>query len=248
MSRDHDGRPLRVVIVGGGFAGVGCARSSRSTTTSVTLLDRNNYHQFQPLLYQVATAQLASTDIARLAARLFRDDAQRRRQAGRGRRRSTRRPARSRRPTARRSRATTSFSRPARSRTSSAPRAPRSTRSRSTRSTTRSALRSRIFGVFEEADRDPSLIDAGRAELRRRRRRADRRGAAGALADLIHDTMTVEYHDLAVTAAHPPRRPRPRRARRRSPRTPTTTSPRCSAARACSSSSASRSRRSRRTT
>src|ERR1700760_4390394 len=54
-----------VVIVGGGFAGLGCAqRLADHDEVQVTLLDRNNYHQFQPLLYQVATSQLAPSDIA----------------------------------------------------------------------------------------------------------------------------------------------------------------------------------------
>ncbi len=56
----------RVVIVGGGFAGVACARklAARRRTSTVTLVDRNDYHQFQPLLYQVATSMLAPRDIA----------------------------------------------------------------------------------------------------------------------------------------------------------------------------------------
>src|SRR6201994_4717838 len=55
----------RVVIVGGGFAGLGCAQKlADRDDVHVTLIDRNNYHQFQPLLYQVATSQLAGTDIA----------------------------------------------------------------------------------------------------------------------------------------------------------------------------------------
>ena len=54
-----------VVIVGGGFAGLGCAvRLADQKDVSVTLIDRNNHHQFQPLLYQVATSQLAPSDIA----------------------------------------------------------------------------------------------------------------------------------------------------------------------------------------
>ena len=54
-----------VVIVGGGFAGLGCAqRLAEHDDVRVTLIDRNNYHQFQPLLYQVATSQLAPSDIA----------------------------------------------------------------------------------------------------------------------------------------------------------------------------------------
>ena len=53
------------VIVGGGFAGVAAARKLASDkTVSVTLVDRNDYHQFQPLLYQVATSMLAPRDIA----------------------------------------------------------------------------------------------------------------------------------------------------------------------------------------
>jgi NADH dehydrogenase len=55
-----------VVIVGGGFAGVACARAlaKHHDRVEVTLLDRNDYHQFQPLLYQVATSMLAPGDIA----------------------------------------------------------------------------------------------------------------------------------------------------------------------------------------
>jgi NADH dehydrogenase FAD-containing subunit len=44
-----------VLVVGGGFAGVTCAQQLAKHDVNVILLDRNNYHQFQPLLYQVAT-------------------------------------------------------------------------------------------------------------------------------------------------------------------------------------------------
>jgi NADH dehydrogenase len=56
----------RVVVIGGGFAGVACARAlaKHPDRVAVTLLDRNDYHQFQPLLYQVATSMLAPGDIA----------------------------------------------------------------------------------------------------------------------------------------------------------------------------------------
>ncbi len=61
-----------VLIVGGGFAGVACAQQLAKHDVDVVLLDRNNYHQFQPMLYQVATAQLAAYDIARPLRGIFR--------------------------------------------------------------------------------------------------------------------------------------------------------------------------------
>ncbi|MCU1383363.1 MAG: dehydrogenase [Acidobacteria bacterium] len=54
----------RVVIVGGGFGGLNAARALAGADVSVTLLDRHNYHLFQPLLYQVATASLSPADVA----------------------------------------------------------------------------------------------------------------------------------------------------------------------------------------
>jgi NADH dehydrogenase len=57
------GRP-RVVIVGAGFGGIHAARALRRADVDVVLLDRNNYHLFQPLLYQVATAGLTPSEIA----------------------------------------------------------------------------------------------------------------------------------------------------------------------------------------
>jgi NADH dehydrogenase len=64
-----------VVIVGGGFAGVGCAKELAKHDVPVTVLDRNNYHQFQPLLYQVATAELGTMDVARPLRAVFKKDA-----------------------------------------------------------------------------------------------------------------------------------------------------------------------------
>jgi NADH dehydrogenase len=54
----------RVVIVGGGFGGLFAARALAGANAQVTLLDRHNYHLFQPLLYQVATASLSPADVA----------------------------------------------------------------------------------------------------------------------------------------------------------------------------------------
>jgi NADH:ubiquinone reductase (H+-translocating) len=54
----------RVVIVGGGFGGLYAARSLRRASVQVTLVDRRNFHLFQPLLYQVATGALSPANIA----------------------------------------------------------------------------------------------------------------------------------------------------------------------------------------
>jgi len=61
-----------VVIVGGGFAGVAAARGLRHAACRITLVDQHNYHLFQPLLYQVATAGLSPADIATPIRSLFR--------------------------------------------------------------------------------------------------------------------------------------------------------------------------------
>jgi NADH dehydrogenase len=53
-----------VVIVGGGFGGLAAARTLAGAPVRITLVDRHNYHLFQPLLYQVATASLSPGDIA----------------------------------------------------------------------------------------------------------------------------------------------------------------------------------------
>jgi NADH:quinone reductase (non-electrogenic) len=54
----------RVIIIGGGFGGLYAAKTLRRTPVRITLVDRRNYHLFQPLLYQVATAALNPSDIA----------------------------------------------------------------------------------------------------------------------------------------------------------------------------------------
>lgn len=54
----------RVVIVGGGFGGLACAQAFRKVPADVTLIDRRNFHLFQPLLYQVATGSLSPANIA----------------------------------------------------------------------------------------------------------------------------------------------------------------------------------------
>jgi NADH dehydrogenase len=190
-----------VVIVGGGFAGVGCARRlAGEKSVRVTLIDRNNYHQFQPLLYQVATSQLAASDIAYSLRKLFRDEdnidvkladvasidpSTRTVTAGDGD-------------------AWTgdavvlaAGSQPNFFRTPGADRhsLPLYTLDQATR------LRSRIIGLFEDADRSPGLIERGALNFVVVGAGATGVEVAGALADLVHDTMSVEFGELAVAAA-----------------------------------------------
>jgi NADH dehydrogenase len=61
-----------VVILGGGFAGINAARALRDARVRITIVDRQNHHLFQPLLYQVATASLSPADIARPIRDIFR--------------------------------------------------------------------------------------------------------------------------------------------------------------------------------
>ena len=68
------GRP-RVLIVGGGFAGLWATRALAKAPLDITLVDRANHHLFQPLLYQVATAGLSAGDIAAPLRHILRDQA-----------------------------------------------------------------------------------------------------------------------------------------------------------------------------
>src|SRR5882762_7543095 len=54
----------KVVIIGGGFGGLSAAQHLNSNLVDVTLIDRRNYHLFQPLLYQVATGSLSAGQVA----------------------------------------------------------------------------------------------------------------------------------------------------------------------------------------
>src|SRR6476646_2048693 len=54
----------RVVIVGGGFGGLQAARALRRAPVEITLVDRQNFHLFQPLAYQVATGSLSASEVA----------------------------------------------------------------------------------------------------------------------------------------------------------------------------------------
>src|ERR1700688_2103273 len=63
----------RVVIVGAGFGGLNAAQSLAGAPVGITVIDQKNYHTFQPLLYQVATAGLSPGEIASPVRSILRD-------------------------------------------------------------------------------------------------------------------------------------------------------------------------------
>jgi NADH dehydrogenase len=69
----HPKSAHRVVIIGAGFGGLECALRLKGAPVDITLVDRRNHHLFQPLLYQVATASLATSEIAWPIRHLMRD-------------------------------------------------------------------------------------------------------------------------------------------------------------------------------
>lgn len=71
-SPQKDSGRTRITIIGAGFAGLEVARGLADAACDVTLIDRQNYHLFQPLLYQVATAALSPADIAEPVRRMLR--------------------------------------------------------------------------------------------------------------------------------------------------------------------------------
>jgi NADPH-dependent 2,4-dienoyl-CoA reductase/sulfur reductase-like enzyme len=75
-ARAPDCKAQHVVVIGAGFGGLAAVRDLRRAPVRVTWIDRKNYHLFQPLLYQVATAALSPADIAaptRAVARSWRN-------------------------------------------------------------------------------------------------------------------------------------------------------------------------------
>src|SRR3954471_721943 len=192
MSHDAPAEPLHVVVVGGGFAGVGAVRRlAERDDVRVTLIDRNNYHQFQPLLYQVATSQLAASDVAYSLRKLFADDenvdVKMVEVTGVD-------------PGARTvvlddggsitgdALILAAGSQPNFFHTPGAEEHafPLYALDDATR------LRSRILGIFEDADRDPSLLEEGALNFVVVGGGPPGVETAGALADLISETMTVE--------------------------------------------------------
>jgi NADH dehydrogenase len=69
-----DPQRRRVVVIGGGFGGLESVKALRHLPVDITLIDRNNYHLFQPLTYQVSTAALSPDEIAEPLRAIFRRD------------------------------------------------------------------------------------------------------------------------------------------------------------------------------
>ncbi len=73
MTSGSAGKRRRVVVVGAGFGGIRAVRALEKASCDIVLVDRENHHLFQPLLYQVATAALSPADIAAPIRRIVRD-------------------------------------------------------------------------------------------------------------------------------------------------------------------------------
>ena len=73
MADDEQAARPRVLVLGGGFAGVGAARALKKADVDVVVVDKHDYHTFQPLLYQVATALLEPAEVGHPLRDLFDD-------------------------------------------------------------------------------------------------------------------------------------------------------------------------------
>jgi NADH dehydrogenase len=184
-----------VLIIGGGFAGVGCAKELAKHKVDVTLLDQHNYHQFQPLLYQVATAELATTDIARPLRGIFaRDQTVNVKQATV----TAVDPATRTVTTANGQTFSGDFlvlaagSRPNFFNTPGAEQhaLPLYTVDHA------KALRDRLIQIFEAADRDPTRIDKGALNIVIVGAGPTGVETAGAVADLVNQVIPKAFHDL----------------------------------------------------
>jgi NADH dehydrogenase len=189
------------VVVGGGFAGVAAAkRVAKDARVQVTLIDQHNYHQFQPLLYQVATCQLAQTDIAYPLRNIARKHPNFDVKMGTV---TSVDPASCTVTTAEGQSYTGNYlviaagSQPYFFKTPGAEE--HSYPLYSVDDAVR--LRARILQLFEEADRDPSLVDQGAVEFVVVGGGPTGVEVSGALAEMIHGTLASEYRDLAVGKA-----------------------------------------------
>jgi NADH:ubiquinone reductase (H+-translocating) len=190
-----------VVIIGGGFAGVGCAQELvRDGDVRVTLVDRHNYHQFQPLFYQLATSELTPRDVGFSLRKIFRKSPNVDIKLA---------EVNSIDPKAHSvttnegqiyqgdylvlaAGAQANFFNTPGAEANSFPLYSLIDAER---------LRSRILALFEDADRDAKLIKEGALNFVIVGGGATGTEMAGGLADMIHSTVIAEYEDLAVSSA-----------------------------------------------
>jgi NADH dehydrogenase len=193
--------PKDVVVVGAGFAGLGCARelSKHGNDVHVTLIDKHDYHQFLPLLYQVATYQLAPADVGPELRQLFHRHPNIDVELG---------EVTSVDPASRT--ATLSDGRTfagdflvvaagSQANFFGTPGAEHTFPLYSLDDARR--LRTRILELFEDSEKDPSLLDRGALNFVIVGAGATGTEVAGAIADLMHDVMPSRYHDLALDHA-----------------------------------------------
>jgi len=190
-----------VVIVGGGFAGVRCAQDlARSGKVRVTLVDRHNYQQFKPLFYQVATSELTARDVGFSLRNIFRKSPNVDIKLGDV---STINPALCSVGTKEgqtyqgdflvlAAGAQANFFNTPGAEANSLPLYSLTDAER---------LRSRILAVFEDADREPKLIEQGALNFVIVGGGPTGVEIAGGIADMIHSTVTAEYEDLAINSA-----------------------------------------------
>ena len=197
---DSAGPMKHVVIVGGGFAGVRCAQDlARSGKVRVTLVDRHNYYQFKPLFYQVAISELTPGDVGFSLRKIFRKS-----------------------PNVDIKLADINTINPkscsvstkegrtyqgdflvlaagAQANFFNIPGAEANSFPLYSL-TDAERLRSRILALFEDADREPKLIEQGALNFVIVGGGATGVEMAGGLADMIHSTITAEYEDLAINS------------------------------------------------
>ena len=190
-----------VVIVGGGFAGLACARKlAKSNEVRITLIDKNNYNQFQPLLYQLATAVLGTDDVATSLRESFLGQTN----VAVKMCEVTAADPKTRTVTTRdgmtyqgdflvlAAGSQANFFGTAGARENAFPLYSVEEAQR---------LRSRILSVFEDADREPKLVEQGALNIVVVGGGPTGVEVAGAVADVVNHTMTREYPDLAVQNA-----------------------------------------------
>ena len=190
-----NGRP-RVLILGGGFAGVGAAQKLEHADAEVVLVDRHDYHTFQPLLYQLATGLLETTAVGHSLRDLLSRHEQHRRPPGRGDRDRSRAANGRVRARWRRSRTTTWSSVWVPRSTSSAPPAlpahafPMYTLPHAVQ------LKDHLLERWEAADRDPSLIADGALNVVVVGGGPTGVETAGAIGELYRGDFAKDYPDI----------------------------------------------------